>query len=255
MPSFHASLAWGRSHGGALTRGERFRFTRDTVLATLAFETRRGLARLGIGDLRQIEIALSEIPLPDSPVARAAAALSAEVSSPALLAHNHRTYLWAALLGRRDGVQHDSELLFVSSLLHDLGLTAAHRPGPGVACFALAGAEAAERFLLAQGWPAPRAATAAEAIVRHLDPVVALAAGAEAHLLRQGAGLDVVGLRVSEIARSTREAVLSRHPRQGLRHELASTLAGEAQERPASRMAALCRLGFVGRVRRAPFPD
>jgi hypothetical protein len=255
MPPFHASLAWGRSRSGALTRRERFAFTRDTILATLRFETRRGLNRLGLGDRRQVELALGEIPLPDSPVARAAAELCAEASSLALDAHCHRTYLWAALLGRRDGVPHDAELLYVASLLHDLGFTPAHEPGPGVACFALAGAEAAERFLITRGWSSARAGAAAEAIVRHLDPVVGLDAGAEAHLLRQGAGLDVVGLRHHEIARPTREAVLTRHPRQGLKRELAATMSREAQERPASRMAALCRLGFVGRIRAAPFSE
>lgn len=252
---FQSSLAWGRSRGGALSRSERFVFARDTVMATLGFELRRGLSRLGIGDRRQIELALSEIPLPDTPTARAVVDLCAEASSPALLAHCHRTYLWAALLGHRDGVRHDAELLYVASLLHDLGLTAAHGPGPGVACFAVAGAEAAERFLLARGESGGRAASLAEAIVRHLDPVVGLEAGAEAHLLRQGAGLDVVGLRFHEIARPTREAVLTRHPWQGLTAELAATMTNEARERPASRMATLCRLGFVGRIRSAPFSD
>lgn len=255
MTPFQASLSWGRLRGGALTRSERFAFTRDTILATLRFELRRGLTRLGIGDRRQIELALDEIPLPDSPVARAAAEVCAVASSPALLAHCHRTYLWAVLLGRRDGIGHDAELLYVASLLHDLGLTAAHGPGPGVACFALAGAEVAERFLAAHGWSADRATSAAEAIVRHLDPVVGPEAGAEAHLLRQGAGLDVVGLRFHEIARPTRDAVLTRHPRQDLSRELATTMTTEARERPASRMAALCRLGFVGRIRTAPFSD
>lgn len=255
MPSFHSSLPWARRGGGRLTRGERFALTRGAVAATLRYDAGRVLRGLGIGSVRQIEIALGEIPLPDSPMARAAEALCVAASSPALVGHCRRTYLWGALLGRRDGVGHDAELLYVASLLHDLGLTPRHAPGPGIECFALAGAEAAESFLREQGWPPDRAAAVAEAIARHLDPVVGLEAGPEAHLLRQGAGLDVVGLRLPEIAAPTRAAVLARHPRLGLAAELAAVMSAEARRHPSCRLAALARLGFVGRIRRAPFAD
>lgn len=249
------SLAWARRNGGRLNAGERFAYARATIARTLASEAGRALRWLGFAGPKQVSLALAEIPLPQTPIAGAAAAFCAEHSTPALANHCHRTYLWGALLAARDGVRYDAEMFYVASLLHDLGLTEPFVPQGQVACFALSGAEAAERFARREGWTTLRAATLAEAICRHLNPVVSIEEGAEAHLLRQGSGLDVVGLRFGEVAAATRAEVLGRHPRIGLSEELAETLARDARSHPHTRMAGLCKLGFAGRVRKAPFSD
>ena len=249
------ALAWARRNGGSLSAGERFTYARATIARTLRSEAGRALRRLGFAGPKQIALALAEIPLPATPIANAAAALCTEQSTPALANHCHRTYLWGALLAARDGVRYDAELFYVASLLHDLGLTERFAPQGTVACFALSGAEAAERFARREGWTTLRAETLAEAICRHLNPNVGIDEGAEAHLLRQGSGLDVVGLRFGEIAAATRAEVLGRHPRIGLSKELAATLTRDAGLHPHTRLAGLCRLGFAGRVRNAPFSD
>lgn len=247
------SLAWARRTGGLLSPLERLAFARGAIGQTLAYEGGRLLHRLGLGTRRQVALALAEIAFPATPDARAAAALCEEVSSAALSNHCHRTYLWGSLLAARDGLSFDAELFYVASLLHDLGLTERFGPRGSVACFALAGAEGAEGFAHRLGWPPPRAEQLAEAICRHLNPRVEVEEGAEAHLLRQGSGLDVAGLRLGEIAARTRAEVLERHPRLGLKVELADTLVEDARLRPNTRLATLCGLGFARRVRRSPF--
>ncbi len=249
------SLVWARRSGGRLTAGERFAYARSTIARTLRSEADRVLRRLGFAGPKQVSLALAEIPLPQTPIAGAAAALCTEHSTPALANHCHRTYLWGALLAARDGVRYDAEMFYVASLLHDLGLTERFAPQGPVACFALSGAEAAELFARGEGWTTLQAETLAEAICRHLNPVVGIDEGAEAHLLRQGSGLDVVGLRFGEVAAATRAEVLGRHPRIGLSKELATTLDRDAGLHPHTRMAGLCKLGFAGRVRKAPFSD
>ncbi|HXU29393.1 MAG TPA: cyanamide hydratase [Thermoanaerobaculia bacterium] len=249
------TLAWARRNGGRLSAGERFAFARATIARVLRSETGRVLRRFGFAGPKQVALALAEIPLPQTPIAGAAAALCTEHSTPALSNHCHRTYLWGALLAARDGVKYDAELFYVVSLLHDLGLTERFAPQGPVACFALSGAEAAERFARREGWTTLRAEMLAEAICLHLNPNVSVEEGAEAHLVRQGSGLDVVGLRFDEIARGTRAEVLGRHPRIGLSKELAATLDRDAGLHPHTRMAGLCRLGFAGRVRSAPFSE
>lgn len=249
------SLAWARRSGGRLSAGERFAYARATIARTLRSETRRMLGRLGFAGPKQVALALAEIPLPQTPIAAATAALCTENSSPALANHCHRTYLWGALLAARDGVTFDAELFYVASLLHDLGLTERFAPQGPVACFALSGAEAAERFARREGWTTLRAERLAESICLHLNPTVGLDEGAEAHLLRQGSGLDVVGLRFGEVSAATRAEVLGRHPRLGLSKELAATLARDGRLHPHTRLAGLCRLGFAGRVRNAPFSE
>lgn len=253
------SLGWARRQegpvGGRLSAFERFAFARSAIATTLTYEIGRLLRRAGLGTRRQVSLALAEIPLPATALARAAQAICEETSSPALANHCHRTYLWGSLLAARDGIAFDSELFYVASLLHDLGLTERFAPRGEVACFALAGAEAAERFALDRGCPAERSHRLAEAICRHLNARVALEEGAEAHLLRQGSGLDVVGLRLSEVAAPSRQAVLGRHPRLGLKAELSASMALDGRLHPGTRLATLCRLGFPQRVRAAPFAD
>ena len=249
------SLAWARHTGGRLSAMERFAVARSAVAELLKQEGTRALRLLGLGTRHQIDLALAGIPLPASRASRAAADLCAEVSSPALTGHCHRTYLWGALLAARDGISFDAELLHVASLLHDLGLTERFRPRGEVQCFALAGAEEAERFGLLQGWPSPRAEALAEAICRHLNPRVDVASGAEAHLVRQGSGLDVAGLRFGEIAPATRSAVIERHPRLGFKTELGRLLSAEGEARPSSRIATLHKLGFGRKIATAPFAE
>src|SRR5690242_1181894 len=95
-----------------------------------------------------------EFPFPDSPVAQAANKLVLEVSPPFLYYHCVRTYVFAHILGERDNLRYDQELLYLGALLHDLGLTECFdKDHP----FELDGANAARTFLLQQGIPAEKA--------------------------------------------------------------------------------------------------
>src|SRR6185312_13489096 len=61
--------------------------------------------------------------IPDSDVAVKATSLAHEVCEPSLFNHCARTYAFAGLLGARQNLKVDLELLFLASILHDLGLT------------------------------------------------------------------------------------------------------------------------------------
>jgi HD superfamily phosphodiesterase len=64
--------------------------------------------------------------LPDDTAAvRGAREAARMYSSPSLFNHSARSYLWAASLGRTEGLDFDAELLYVAALLHDLGLVEA----------------------------------------------------------------------------------------------------------------------------------
>ena len=82
---------------------------------------RRVSRRLGRGS--PLPMALDDVVVPDTAVALAAAELVRREAPPVLVAHCHRSYLFGALLGTRDGLQWDPEVLFVAAMLHDLGLT------------------------------------------------------------------------------------------------------------------------------------
>jgi hypothetical protein len=163
-----------------------------------------------------------------------------------------RTYVWGALLAQSDRIKPDHELLFVASALHDLGLTGAHKfKDPNCACFAVEGARAAHRFAATVGWESERCDRLAEAISLHLNVRVGLRYGPEAHLLHEGAALDVIAARMREIGPNAVTAVLNEYPRLGFKEKLVAEMKEQARLRPRSRAAFLVGLGFIGLIRSA----
>lgn len=99
---------------------------------------------------------------PATALADAAAALSAEACPPFLDGHNHRTFHFGMLFVDRRAI--DAEATFIASMLHDLGLTEAHRADRG---FDKVGADLACRFLEGRGWALDRIRLVEQAILRH----------------------------------------------------------------------------------------
>lgn len=196
-------------------------------------------------------VATHDVGFPDTAVALESAALMRSHSPGALAAHCYRTYLFGAVLGTRDGLDWDAELLFVSAMLHDLGLT--KFPG-GRGPFEQRGAEAAESWLHERGWPQERAGVVARAIRMHLDVGAAGRERPEVALLHFGAAADVTGMRLEDIHPRTVAEVLHDHPRSGFEGFFAGKIRGEARAEPRSTTALLCRWGqFLWRIRHSPF--
>lgn len=95
-----------------------------------------------------------DIKVPDSSIASQAGDFARSVSSDVLYNHVMRCYYFGELFARQKNVKIDQELMFVSSVLHDLGFTDA---GKGPNRFEVEGAHAARRFLLEHGVPEERA--------------------------------------------------------------------------------------------------
>jgi hypothetical protein len=87
----------------------------------------------------------------ETPATRAAREVVAEYSSPALVNHGERSYLWSAALGELAGMAYDRELLFVASMVHDLGLVLAF--DNHLAPFEDAGGDVGWVFAAGAGWP------------------------------------------------------------------------------------------------------
>jgi hypothetical protein len=227
---------WARRTDGRLRRQDRW----DQVL-------RGWMAELGPRSRRDPVGPLVVTTPPDTAFAREAFAEVRERSSDVLLDHCVRTWLWADLLAQLLGVRHDPELLFVSCLLHNLGLTPDYWCAESH-CFAVDGARAAYRFAVERGY-APADAMA-EAISLHLNVSVPVRRGPEAHLLHIGAAMDVTGARANRLPREIRDEVLLRHPRGTFAAEIESLSARQAQARPHSRIAFLRRHGFADLIGR-----
>ncbi len=243
--SLFGSLSWAQQRGGVLSAGERLEQAfRGAASLVVDRSTRMG-RRLGLTP-RAVKMLFSEIPMPRSPAVMAAEGALAG-AAPWVLSHSMRTYLFGALLGARDGLRVDSELLLVASLLHDIGLV--RRQGP--ACFAHRGALLAREIARNAGLAEKRSEVVAEAICAHLN-VRPSTISPEAALLRAGAGLDVAGDRFNHIHPETRHAVVAAWSRDDFAPSLKLALREEVVAHPGTRIAFLCgTLGFLRLIEQA----
>src|SRR5438132_3954991 len=85
------------------------------------------------------------IEIPDSKLATEAADILREYGNEFLWNHSHRVFLFGSLLGRQENLKYDPELLYISALFHDLGLTK-HYSSPDKR-FEVDGANAARSLL------------------------------------------------------------------------------------------------------------
>src|SRR5690242_6410440 len=107
---------------------------------------------------------IADITAPDTPIVRQAEELVRAVSSDTLFNHVMRCYWFGELFAQQEGRKVDSELMFLSAVLHDLGLTD-HAPGPHR--FEIEGAGAARTFLIERGVSEDRAQKVWDNIALH----------------------------------------------------------------------------------------
>ena len=241
MPAL-GTWAWLESTGGRLRRRDRLSLLAQAVLAQARARWSSGRGRPAAN------IEMEQILPPDSAICIAAEAICAEASEPFLFNHCMRAYVWARLLN--DQPSFDDEALYVSLLLHDLGLTERYRSQFGE-CFTLSAAREANRLAIAHGWDDRRARLVADAIALHLNVTVAARHGPEAQLVRIGSGADVAGFRLDRLSAGQRHAVVERFPRLGMKCEIDSALQRQVDTCPDCRIAfAYRRLDFGRMIRR-----
>ena len=176
---------------------------------------------------------IAGIPIPDSAMARAAAAVIVAVEPEILYRHSMRVYLFAALLGTRRHLDYDAELLYVAALFHDVGLTALYRDSQER--FEIDGANALHRFLAAYQVPDKDLAEAWHAIALQTTFGVHVGMPSVPALLAGGVATDLLGFHFDEIDREAREAVVRAFPRgPGFKEQIIETFAQGMVRRPAT---------------------
>jgi hypothetical protein len=248
------SLAWARRTQGALGPADRIRLLGQGIAGQLPQILATFAGRLGIRPRTRTTVDADLFVAPDSKAAREAEELCGEQRPEILINHCYRTYLWATALAHYDDLAFDREILYVSSLLHDLGLSERGLDVPPT-CFTLIGAETAAALGQHGVWGAERAERAAEAITMHMNLRVRPDAGAEPYLLTAGTQLDVLGHRLWQIAPETAVQVLERYPRHGVKRSMLKLFGEQARAHPRSRARFYRYLGQSMLFRTAPFAE
>lgn len=174
-------------------------------------------------------ITLAGVTAPDSAFTRKAAALVQRVHNPAMLNHVHRSWWFAEFLGKQRGLTYDREVVYLSAVLHDLGLTEDFGADKR---FEVDGADAARRLLLADGYDDTKAQTVWDAIALHSAIGIAQYKAPEIALVHMGAHLDVLGMWYDELPTQLIDDTLALYPRLGFKKAFQEALAEVTRKKP-----------------------
>ncbi len=166
---------------------------------------------------------------PDTQLCREATELVRAASPEHLFNHCLRSWHFAAVLAERDGVAHDAEVLYLGTIMHDIGLVHGLREPVR---FEVTGANHARAELTARGLDAARAAVVWDLVALHTSVGIAEHAGPEVALAHMGISVDVVGRWVDEIAPEELDAVLEIAPRAGFDEDFLPLVAEHVAAHP-----------------------
>jgi hypothetical protein len=150
-------------------------------------------------------------------------------SEPFLFNHAVRSWLFAVRLGQLQGVPHDPEVVAVSSLLHDLGLTNSFT---GPKRFEIEGADAARAFARDQGLDDRRVQLIWDSVALNSTPSIGLEKEPEVALCTAGIGLDYGGAQYDLIPPAEMKSVLAAFPRLGMKRSFTDSICRIVRTKP-----------------------
>ncbi|MFD7902767.1 nuclear transport factor 2 family protein [Kitasatospora sp. NPDC059747] len=171
--------------------------------------------------------------LPDTDLSRDAYAYVERATPDFVFFHSVRSYVFARAHARhqnlRAGADYDDELLFLSCVLHDIGLS---EEGNGDQRFEVDGADTAAALLRERGVEERRIAIAWDAIALHTSDGIAARKGAEVRLAQEGIGTDILGVRRESLPAGLADDVHALLPRMDLGYALSDAIVDQAKSRP-----------------------
>jgi hypothetical protein len=174
-------------------------------------------------------MALIHDSIPDSEICKKATQLVTEVSPTSLCNHCIRTFLFGDLLGIRDGLKCDRELLYLGAIMHDLGLTERFDAEQR---FEVNGADAARAFVLEHGLSDEKAEIVWDAIALHTSIGIAVRKQPEIALVHLGASADLIGMRISDITPETVEQIVDAYPRLSFNQQITQLMVSQVKRKP-----------------------
>ena len=167
----------------------------------------------------------------DTPIVTRAMDLARAHSEPFLFNHAVRSWLFAVRLGQLQDIPHDPEVVAVSSLLHDLGLTDSFT---GPRRFEIEGADAARAFAREEGLDDRRAQLVWDTVALNSTPSIALHKETDVALCTAGIGLDYGGPQYDRIPSGEMKSILDAFPRLDMKRAFTDSVCRIVKTRPGS---------------------
>jgi len=174
---------------------------------------------------------LAGVWVPDSPVISAAIEYAREHSEPYLFNHVMRSWLFAEVIAQKERVEHDGEVLAVTTLLHDLGLSPAF---DGPLRFEVQTANAARGFAQRAGFDTRRAQLVWDGAALNSTPSIALYKETEVRLCTLGIGLDWGGWGYESLTSAQIGAIVEAFPRLQMKQQFSRAVCRICETRPAT---------------------
>jgi hypothetical protein len=171
----------------------------------------------------------SGIKVPDTSLVRDAIDLARSSSEPYLFNHVMRSWLFSILLSEGIEVGPDAELLAVSVVLHDLGLTDRYI---GENRFEVDGANAARAFLKSRSISTQKMQIVWDAIALHTTRSIALHKEPEVAMTQVGVAADVFGLGLDRIPSDKQRGILAEFPRLAFKNQIKTCLCNIVRRKP-----------------------
>jgi len=174
---------------------------------------------------------LAGVVVPDTPLVTRAIELARTHSAPYLFNHVMRSWLFATILAEQGGKPYDAEVLAVSALLHDLGLSESLA---GPLRFEVEGANAAREFARGLGVDESRAQLIWDSIALNSTPSISLHRATEVALCTLGVGLDWGGVGYDRVPAEQLARIVAVFPRLAMKQRFTKAICGLCERRPES---------------------
>jgi hypothetical protein len=209
---------------------------------------------------------IAGVDIPDSPMARAAICQIRATQSEMMVHHAQRAFLFAALTGRREHLVFDTELLYVGTMFHNVGLGARYQRSSHR--FEVESANAARDFMCQYGASSSAMGEVWTAITLHTTPGIPEHMSPLIALVSAGVQMDLRGARYDGFTAQERDEVVMAYPREcGFKEKIIEAYACGMKHRPETTFGTVnadildrCdpnyrRLNFCGLVLGCDWPD
>ena len=167
----------------------------------------------------------------DSQLVQDAIDLARASSEPYLFNHVMRSWLFSVLIAECTTPAPDPELLAVSVVLHDLGMTDRYSAENR---FEIDSANAARSFLNERRIPAQQIQLVWDAIALHSTRSIALHKEPELAIVHSGIAVDVIGAGLDGIGPERVAAILTEFPRLAMKRQFKDCLCNIVRRKPVT---------------------